>query len=224
MIWAVMIAAVSFPRPSWADTRIAPEFSLYMNHDAAFRSRVSASGAWSDDDSEFVASGFEYDLDVSLGSFFRRYLFKDPNIEKSKFVTLRIGYAYLPEINSGDDNADEQRLITDATFRLPIAKAWLLSDRNRVDFRHFTHSDLTRYRNRLRVERNVKIERFRMTPYIHGEAYYDGVADDWNQMDATAGAEFPWRYKTILEINYTRQMKRDGTDNDVIGLEFQKHL
>lgn len=189
-----------------------------------FRSRLVTNASWSKKESEFTNAAFEYDLDLGLLSFFRRYVFKDPNPEKSRRLTFRVGYAYLPEITTGNDDLDEKRMLAEATLRFPLGNLWLLTDRNRGELRDVNNKESGRYRNRLRLERNVAMGKFRMTPYANAEAYYDGRVDDWNQADAAVGAEFPWYYSTILEFSFTHQFKKSAEDNQVIGLTLQKHL
>ncbi len=217
-------AGIFFPVVGFADLRTVPELSLYLTHSSLLRSRFAANTTWSDDKSEFTNAGFEYDLDISLLSYFRRYVFKDPNVEKSKRVSFRLGYAYLPEITDGNKNVDEKRGLGEITFRFPLGSAWLLSDRNRGEIRSIGGNESGRYRNRLRLERNIAIKKFRMTPYANAEGYYDGKTDEWNQADATLGAEFPWRYQTILEFYFTWQFTHRISDNQLLGVTLQKHL
>jgi hypothetical protein len=211
-------------RHAQADTRAAPEVSLYYTHDNVFRSRLSTGATWSDEKSDFTSAALEYDLDIGLGSFFRRYVFKDPNVEKSKRITLRAGYAYIPKLTPEDKDNDEHRVINEATFRFPLGSAWLLSDRNRLDFRRVGDDDFAQYRNRLRLEYNVIIEEFRTTPYTNIEFYYSTQADSWNQIDATVGAEFPLVRQMLLDFYFTWQFRENNVTDYLVGLGFQKHL
>lgn len=219
-----IVAGIFLPERSRADTRGAPEFSLYVTHSTMFRSRFAANASWSKDKSDFTSASFEYDLDIGLLSFFRRYVFKDPNAEKSKRITFRLGYAYYEDLTSGDVDTNEKRGIGEVTFRFPLGRSWLLTDRNRGELRHFGEVESNRYRNRLRIERNVAISKFRITPYANAEGYYESNTDEWNQVDGTVGAEFPWRYQTILEFYCTWQFNRNLSDNQVIGVTLQKHI
>jgi hypothetical protein len=198
--------------------------SLYLKHNGMFRSRLAANTTWSDDRSDFTVAGFEYNLDIGLLSYFRRYVFRDLNTEKSQRLTFRLGYAYIGDLVSGNPQSDEKRGIGEVTIRFPLGKAWLLSDRNRGELRNVNDEEFGRYRNRLRIERNVAISKFRVTPYTSGEAFYDGKEDDWNQAEAVLGAEFPFRFRTVLELSFTWQYLENSTDNQILGLTLQKHL
>ncbi len=220
---ALAVAGIWFPPAVVADVKAVPEVSIYRTHNNYLRSRFSTAATWSKEGGDFTSAAFEYDLDLGLASFFRRYVFKDPNAEKSKRVSFRAGYAYIPDLTKKGD-ADEKRVIAEATFRFPLGNKWLMSDRNRMDFRNIEGTESSRYRNRLRFERNIALGGFKTTPYSNAEAYYDGKADKWNRLDATIGAEFPWRYSTILEAYVIWQFERSVSDNQTIGLTLQKHL
>ena len=219
-----IILAGLWPAFCLADDKVAPELSVYWTHNNTFRSRFAGSATWLAANSDFKTAGFEYDLDVGLLSFFRRYVFKDPNAENTKRLTLRLGYAYLPDLTTGDTSVDEKRALGELTIRFPIGQAWLLSDRNRGELRRIGDSESGRYRNRLRLERSFAVKRFRFRPYTSAEAYYDGKVNDWNQTDGVVGAEFPWYYQTILELSFTRQYIRSAEDHRVLGITVQKFL
>ncbi|MCG3204612.1 MAG: hypothetical protein KCHDKBKB_01327 [Elusimicrobia bacterium] len=220
----LFVAGIFSPGRLLAELRVAPEMALYITHNSNLRSRFVANGTWKEEVEEFTSAGFEYDLDIGLLSFFRRYVFKDPNAEKSKRISVRLGYAYLPDLVSGDPDLDEERALGEVTFRFPLGQAWLLTDRNRGELRFIGDVESTRYRNRLRLERNVAISRFRITPYANAEAFFESITDEWNQVDGTVGAEFPWHYQTILEFYCTWQFTRNLEDDQIFGVTLQKHL
>ncbi len=83
-----------------ADTYLAPQFDLYLTHNKMFRSHFVMSGNWLTDNSQFSSAWAQYDIDFGFGTFFRRYLFKDPNAEKSKRVSIRLGYLQVSDLKS----------------------------------------------------------------------------------------------------------------------------
>jgi hypothetical protein len=207
-----------------ANTRISPEFDLYYTHSTIFRSRTAAGLTWDKQDEQFSTGVFEYDLDIGLMPFFRRYVFKDPDSEKAKRLTLRLGYQYFPDLVTGSSAIDEHRGLADVTFRIPIYRLGLLVDRNRFEYRHVGKEDSTRYRNRVRLERGVKFWALKATPYVNAEFFYDGKVDEWNRNELTAGVELPWRFSTILEFYYTKSHLTSATDSETYGVTLQKHL
>ena len=94
-------------------TTVAPEVDLYLTHNNIFRSRVIAGANWSDINSKWTSGLFEYTVDFGLKTFFRRYVYKDPNVEKSKIITVRLGYGYLPDFQSASSDMDEHRGVAD---------------------------------------------------------------------------------------------------------------
>jgi hypothetical protein len=220
LFWAVWVVAVG---TLFADN-VVPESALYMTHNKIFRSRFAAGLIYRTEEGDFSSGTLEYDLDVGLLPFFRRYVFKDPNIEKAQRVTTRLGFAYLPDFRDGETSFDESRGIVEVTARFPFGGSWLLSDRNKGDFRWINGDYSARYRNRLRLEHSMALRAVKFSPYVNAEAYYDFKSEEWSRADVTLGAEFPWRWSTVLEWYVTHYRNRDGTDGRSWGFVFQKHL
>lgn len=203
---------------------VAPEGALYVTHNKIFRSRFAAGLNFRTEDGSVASGNLEYDLDVGLLPFFRRYVFKDPNVEKAQRMTTRLGFAYLPDLRDGEKAFDEYRGILEVTARFPFGGSWLLSDRNKGDFRWINGDYSVRYRNRLRLEHSMAFQTVKLTPYGNAEAYYDFKGNEWSRADVTLGAEFPWRWSTVLECYYTHSKNRHGADGHSWGFVFQKHL
>lgn len=204
---------------------LIPEASLYMTHDKVFRSRFAANAQYRRNDSTFTLGSVEYDLDVGLMPFFRRYLFKDPNVEKAQRVTARVGLSHTEDLEGeGADKKVENRGILELTARFPFGGLWLLSDRNKGDFRWVDGVYSARYRNRLRLEHNMTLSGVKLTPYANVEAYYDYAPQEWNRTDFAVGSEFPLKFSMIFELYYTHGAVRDGADSHSIGMGFQKHF
>ncbi|MBL0057843.1 MAG: hypothetical protein IPP35_01675 [Elusimicrobia bacterium] len=207
----------------FADNLI-PEGALYVTHSKILRSRFAAGLNYRTEDGSVSSGNLEYDLDVGLLTFFRRYVFKDPNVEKAQRLTTRLGFAYIPDLRDVENPADENRGIFEVTGRIPFGGSWLLADRNKGDFRWIDGVYSARYRNRVRLEHSMVRGSFKCTPYANAEAYYDFKADEWNRADMTLGAEFPWRWSTVLECYFTHYETRRGGDGQSWGFVFQKHL
>lgn len=203
---------------------LVPEGALYVTHNKIFRSRFAAGLIYRTEDGAFSSGTLEYDLDVGLLPFFRRYVFKDPNAEKAQRLTTRLGFAHLPDLRDVENPDDENRGILEITARVPFGGAWLLSDRNKGDFRWIDGDYSARYRNRLRLEHSMALDTLKLTPYANAEAYYDFKANEWNRADMTLGAEFPWRWSTVLEFYFTHVENRHGADGRSWGFVFQKHI
>lgn len=134
----------------------------------------------------------------------------------NKKLSFRTGYRYGFSL-SETDPFTEHRLITEQTFRQPLPWKILLSDRNRQDYR-FVNDDFSfRYRNRITLEREVRLLKRNLTPYASAEIFYDSRFDTWNRHRLTAGVQVPLRRglplitladprrQLVLDLSYTRQ-------------------
>jgi hypothetical protein len=209
---------------TWAsaeETYIAPQAELFWTHDNIFRSHFIASGNWLVHESKFGSAWGQYDLDIGVAPFFRRYVYKDPNAEKAKRVSFRVGYLQVSDLKDDPNGFDEKRPLGEIVFRFPIGRSWLVEDKNRGEYRIFHDDDLLRYRNRLRVEHSMLWKSFRFTPYSTGEAFYEGRTH-WNEVQAALGVDIPWFYKMILELECMGQYVGGELNTLSWGIVFQK--
>jgi len=151
-------------------------------------------------------SGTDYDyqqwivglgLGLQLKSFARPHLADiDPDREHS--IVIGAGYEYLQTDETAKPSS-ENRLVADFTARSRPPAEFLVTDRNRVEFRWVDGDYSTRYRNRLTVERASRIGGLRLTPYVSAEFFYDWAKDSWNEEQYAAGIE--WPYKNVLKLS-----------------------
>jgi hypothetical protein len=128
--------------------------------------------------------------------------FVDPS--RSKHIMFRAGYLLTrPKNNSG--TSTEHMATAEATGRANLPGGLLLSDRNRIDLRWVDGDPKQRYRNRLKLERTFDIGRFQLTPYAHGEVYYELRDRKWTRVRYSVGAEWSVTKRIILEGYYLRQ-------------------
>jgi hypothetical protein len=120
-------------------------------------------------------------------------------------MTLGAGYEHSYTNNNGDTKTENRLFIQGVPqFFVPRADL-LLQDRSRIEFRWVDGSYSTRYRNKLTVERTLKLARFRVTPYASGELFYDGDHHSWNQNTYAFGAIFPYKKLLSLDTYFLRQ-------------------
>jgi Protein of unknown function (DUF2490) len=144
-------------------------------------------------------------INAALKPFFRRELRKDPNVFRNKYLTMRAGYQYSTTL-AGDSSPHENRGILELTSRYSLPWQFVISDRNRGEFRFIEGRPFsTRYRNRLRLERDVKYGWLACTPYVYGEVFYDTRYDLWTPVRYALGIEFPAGTHMVLEPYYLRQ-------------------
>jgi hypothetical protein len=201
-----------------------PEVDTYVN--LSSRTRFFFIGALSNDhDTRNLNGEFGPNFDFYFRPLVRHRLAdKDP--AKSKFLTFRIGYRYLPAFR-GDDPY-EHRPIIEATSRFYLPLSVLCSDRSRADFRFVEGKPFSwRYRNRITLERNFSIHKYQFTPYLKGELFYDGRYDKIAKNIFTVGSVFPTSKRTEFEVFYEDQRDSSSPTNyhtRGIGLVFSVYF
>ena len=100
---------------------------------------------------------------------------------------------------------DENRLILDGIFNFRPSARFLVTDRNRAEFRWINGVYSTTYRNKLTVERDFLLSGFRFSPYVAVEAFYNGAQNSWNQEWYYAGIQWPYKRLLMLDTYYLRQ-------------------
>lgn len=156
--------------------------------------------------SEELPSG-KVKLDV--GMTFRlkpilKRLFNARNSEKRHRFVFGANYDYARAKEAGVV-ISEHTLMLDGTLRHPFGDRFLLSDRNRFEFRWVNGAYRFRYRNRLRLERPVTIWKKEVTPHVGAEAFWDSRVQRFNQFRYRAGVEVPLRGPVSLDLGYERQ-------------------
>jgi hypothetical protein len=128
-------------------------------------------------------------------------------------LLLRAGYIYTA---AGDGQPATSTLEAEGTLRVPLPWEVLASQRNRFDL-NFTGGEFDpRYRNRLRLERNVDLGKPTLTPYVYGEFFYDFNDGDWNKIRVAAGLDFHMWERFVPEVYFQRDYNK-GSGGDVNG-------
>jgi len=219
-ILAVAAAAQDTPKEFW------PEAQFYANLGETFRLRALVTRTKARESDRFTEWTFEVDIDVGLKAILRSKLAANPNTERGKYLTLRLGYVHVEALGDEENPSSENRAILELNARSPLPGAFLLSDRSRGEARWINGSYSLRYRNRLRLERDFSIGWLRFTPYATGELYYDTRYRIWNRNEYSFGTEVPIRRHTIIEFYFMRQNTSRSSNPHVngFGLVFQWHL
>jgi hypothetical protein len=119
----------------------------------------------------------------------------------NKHVFFRTGYRRGISLGETDDPFSEHRFLVEQTFKLYPRGGFLLSDRNRVDFRWVNDKFSMRYRNRLTLEREFMFRERAYTPYASIEAFYDSRYDTWNRNRYAFGIQWTVRRRgTMLNL------------------------
>jgi hypothetical protein len=134
---------------------------------------------------------------------------------KNRLLMIRAGYHFIHPYSG--DASDEHRGVLEATARYPLALGVLVSDRNRMDLRSVGGEFSWRYRNRLTVEKEFSIGRFKFNPYARGEIYYDSRYDKLSRNSLIAGSSFPITPHFELEGYLEHQNDSGGSSNRTVN-------
>ena len=170
------------------------------------------------------------DQDGTVGIFLDYYvlpisklrLVGPANLPRTHRLLFRAGYSYT---TGGGGEPATSAITAEATWRRALAWEFLISDRNRFDL-NFTGGDFDpRYRNRLRLERNVTICKSVLTPYAYGEFFYSFDRGDWFRIRGTAGIELHLWERFVPEVYVQRDYNQQGAaDVNGVGLVLSVYL
>ncbi len=197
-------------------TQFWPEIDTYVRLEPNLRIYVPASrtreGA---DDSDQDGTVGVY-LDYFVAPMANLHLLGPANAPRMHRLLLRMGYGYTA---GTDGDPATNALTAEATWRMTVPWGILLSDRNRFDL-NWTGGDFDpRYRNRIRIDRNVDFGTWALNPYAYGEFFYDFDDGAWLKTRATAGLEVHVWERVVPEIYFQRDYGTGpGSTNDVRGV------
>ena len=203
-------------------SQVWPEADLYYRLNDRYRVRFLASLTQDKEAQNLMDGTFECDFDVGLLPIVRPRLYGDPDNVRGRFLSFRAGYAYLPSISGTNEN----RGITELTARAPLPANFLLSDRNRDELRSIDGDLSTRFRNQIKVERDLATDKFKSTGFAYIEFYYDTRYSAWARTEYSGGIDIPIRKRLVFEVNYLRQNNKQPQQSSVngVGLIIQWYL
>jgi len=128
----------------------------------------------------------------------------DIDEENKRLLVLGAGYEYLQTTQSGNTKR-ENRIIFQGTGRHRPGAGFLLTDRNRLEFRWVNGVYDFRYRNKLTVNRAFRVDKFRFTPYAAGELFRDRNHHSWGEDQYAFGVQLPYKKILMLDTYYLHQ-------------------
>jgi len=177
--FAVFVIGTRISSAQETRREVWPEVDVYINIKPKVRLYLIGTIAKSVEDGE-IRNAQSYEAQIGA------HVDYIPN----KHLILRVGYRYGTAVGSNDDGFREHRLIAEQTLRKLLPADFLLSDRNREDFRFINGDFSFRYRNRVTIERELPIFKGRnITPYVSGEIFYDTRFDVWNRNRLAVGIQ-----------------------------------
>jgi hypothetical protein len=202
--------------------QVWPEADLYYRLNDRYRVRFLAALTKDKEAQNLTDGTFESDFDIGLLPILRHRLYDDPDTERGRYLSFRVGYAYLPSFSG----ANENRGIMEITARAPLPAKFLFTDRNRGEIRSIDGELSTRYRNQPKVERDFAIDKFKFTGFAYVEFYYDTRFSAWARTEYSGGIDIPIRKRWVFEVNYLRQNNQEPRQSSVngVGLIIQWYL
>ena len=125
------------------------------------------------------------------------------SLRLNKFLSLSPMFALIDQRPTRGQHGLEKRVWLDATVALPAAK-WLITNRNRIE-RRFQEQEATRYRNRVQVERPLKLGGFHLKLFASEEIFHSWSGEDRTRLRLTAGGTKKLGERTSLDVYFTRQ-------------------
>jgi hypothetical protein len=206
-----------------------PELNLYLKLNEKSRLFFLYSATKLDNRQTHSEGSFGAYFDFYAVPLFRprlRAAHMDP--ARSKSLLVRVGYlgSRTPSSDSSDASV-EQTPTVEGHGRAPLPWGLLLTDRNRWDFRFVDGDFQPRYRNRLKLERTFEVRCpgiTGITPYGHGEAFYDWRFHKFHRFRYAAGLELSLGRHVTLESYYLRQHDTVSAPQHVNAVGFALQL
>jgi len=144
--------------------------------------------------------------------------------DPDKKYTLVLGTVFEhSKTSEGTETRIEDKVALDAWGRWAFKKPKILiTDRNRLEFRWVNGDYHIRYRNWLFAERPVKINKFKVSPFVGTEPFWDQRYQKWNLFRFMGGVRVPvWR-RTFMDVFYVREhcLTCPTLNTDVFGINF----
>ena len=180
-----------FALGSWGEAQtdqLLPELDVYYKVTSPLRVWFQAKETREDGAPTTAEIGPSVDFYVNAPLKFSDVTAFDLDDSKSRFLVLSVGYRYLPTPNEAPTNRFEPLF----TLNYPVPRIrFLLSDRNRADLDWQGGNFTWRYRNRVQLERTLKLGSYHPSPYASAEFYYESQYQKWSDTAIYAGCIFP---------------------------------
>jgi len=180
-----------FALGSWGEAQtdqLLPELDVYYKVTSPLRVWFQAKETREDGAPTTAEIGPSVDFYVNAPLKFSDVTAFDLDDSKSRFLALSVGYRYLPTPNEAPTNRFEPLF----TLNYPVPRIrFLLSDRNRADLDWQGGNFTWRYRNRVQLERTLKLGSYHPSPYASAEFYYESQYQKWSDTAIYAGCIFP---------------------------------
>jgi hypothetical protein len=186
------------------EQQFRPELDVYFKPSEPVRFEF-VSAFRGDRDSGEWQGNFALYIETALKPLLRRERHGYPDVYRNRYLSVRAGYQRTANIGSSTMTIAKTGIL-EVTSRYSLPWHLVVSDRNRGDFRFLPgESFAPRYRNRLQLERDIRIHRLNCTPYAYDEIYFDTRYDRWTPNRYAAGVEITVDKRVVVAPYYLRQ-------------------
>lgn len=137
----------------------------------------------------------------------------DRDDSKSQLLVFSIGYRYLPTPNEAPTN----RMVPYLVLNIPTKHSLLISDRNRADLDWKDGAFSWHYRNRITIERPLRIRSYHLSPYASAEFWYTSQYAKWSTTSIFAGCLFPFGRHVDFNPYYEHQNNTGKSPNQQLN-------
>lgn len=209
---ALLVAALAFPAGAQTD-QLLPEIDAYYKLKSDVRLWFQAKETSEDGDPVSAEIGPSIDLYLKPWVKLQGATAFDLDDSKARPILFSIGYRYLPFPGMPPKN----RLEPYVTLNFPVKGRLLLSDRNRADLDWQSGNFFWRYRNRLQVERTLRIRSYHFSPYVSEEVTYASRFAKWSDTAVFAGCLFPFGRHVEFNPYYEHQNNTGNSPNQQLN-------
>jgi hypothetical protein len=214
-IWAALFMALSGSAAHAQSKQVWPETSTYVKVNDKVRFYFLMTTVKEEKDSTEAEVGPNVDFFIPALKNVKKWSIFPVDESRNQFLTLRMGYRYIFPFT--EEGSTEHRGVLELTARHPLVRGAVISDRNRLDIRSIEGTESWRYRNRLTIEREFSIGRFRFNPYARGEIYYDSRYDKISRWALIGGATIPVTRHFEFESYFEHQLDSGGNSNRTVN-------
>jgi Protein of unknown function (DUF2490) len=210
--------------PENTSTQFWPEVDFYWKFATHLR-LVEIAQSDRQLDEPYTQPQFTTRLDIFVPRF-RPLLFPrlvQTNDERMQRITIGIGYLYGHSLHT-ERTKIENRAFAEITLRWALLERILLSNRSRFEFRFVNGVYSWRFRDRVRLERDLSLHGHPFTVYISAESFYDSDPGDWNRFAYKSGLVIPFAKCFEFEPYYQRQVTLNTTPRNVNGIGAVLHI
>ena len=197
-----------------------PEGDIYINYGLRIRSVVIDSFN-QDRETKDRQGTFSYLLDFATNPVFRRELRGHEDVFRQRLLSFRAGYQYTTSFVNSDPSSVKS-IIAESTWRAPLPGKFVISDRNRGELRFTSGEPFSmRYRQRIWIERDLKLGPVVFTPFVFDEIYYDISKSAWVPNQYAAGLQIPLGMHLVLEPSCLSRSDRLATPQYVNAIHLR---